>query len=113
MSQVSLNLLKTHVRADEYSNDDTLLQHYLDAAEAFTLAYTHRTSAEMIELGDGTTYPVPVVQAILLLAGDWYNNREDSTTQNMRPITNGFRVLVFPYRSLTNDFSSTDDSSTE
>ena len=94
--------------ADEFSADDTLLQHYLDTAEAFVIGYTHRTGAELNEMGGGA-FPLPVTQAILLVGGDWYNQREDSSAVAMRPIPNGFRALVMPYRKLSNTTDTTSD----
>ena len=43
---VSLELLKKHVNADDFTADDTLLQHYLDAAEKYVIRYTRRTREE-------------------------------------------------------------------
>ena len=88
--------------ADDFTADDTLLQHYLDTAEAFVIGYTHRTGAELIEMVGGSGFPLPITQAILLVGGDWYNLREDSAAVAMRPIPNGFRALVMPYRKLSN-----------
>lgn len=100
MSQIALSLFKKHVYSDEYTEDDTLLQHYLNSAEEFAVGYTRRTSSELMEMGGGSSYPLPFVQAVLMLAGDWYNQREDTSTATLRPVPNGFRALVMPYRKL-------------
>ena len=105
MSLVSLSLLKKHVMADDFATDDVLLQQKLDAAEEFTVFYINRSLSELTEMGGGSL-PAPIVQAILVLAGDMYANREDSSSQNMRPIPNGFRPLVAKYRKLVNDYSN-------
>ena len=90
--------------ADDFATDDVLLQQKLDAAEEFTVLYINRSLSELTELGGGSL-PAPIVQAILVLAGDMYANREDSSSQSMRPIPNGFRPLVAKYRRLVNDYT--------
>jgi len=101
MSQISLSLFKQHVRADEFEEDDELLQHYLDTAEAYVVKYTHRTLDELKEMGGGAL-PLQIQQAILKLAGDWYDVREDSSQNGDRPVSNGFRTLAMQFRKLSN-----------
>lgn len=42
--------------------------------------------------------PQALRQAMLLLVGHWYENREDATTANVRPIPLGAQMLMWPYR---------------
>lgn len=106
MSSIALSLFKEHVRADEFNDDDVTLQHYLDTAEEFAVTYCHRTEQELKDMNDGENYPKPVVQAVLLLAGDWYDKREDTMTSQAHPIPNGARTLLMPYRKLSNSYTS-------
>lgn len=49
----------------------------------------------------GTNVPQPIRQAILLLIGDWYENREATiVAQGMTatPLPNGVEALLWPYR---------------
>ena len=51
MATVSLALLKKHVRADDFTEDDDYLQGLLDAAEAHVIAATNRPASELFALG--------------------------------------------------------------
>ena len=46
MATIDIELLKKHVRADDFSDDDTYLAHLLEAAEQYVCTATNRTSAE-------------------------------------------------------------------
>lgn len=91
MSYVTLDQAKAHLLVI-HDSDDTLIQQNIDAAEAYAANYMNRpviednphctwlrnqpvpvTSSEPLD-------PVPksVVQAILLLVGDYYENRTAS-----------------------------------
>ena len=84
---VNLELLKKHVRADDFRDDDEYLQHLLEAAE------------ELQELGGGE-WPKPLQQAVLLAAGHWYNQREAVSGVQMAEVPYTLTALVKPYRKL-------------
>jgi len=46
----------------------------------------------------GTSVPEPVRQAILLIVGDLYENREDAGRQRIYPLPRGAKALLWPYR---------------
>ena len=50
--------------------------------------------------GYGAAYPLPapIFQAILLMVGHLYENREDSTAANLKELPMGSRFLLNPYR---------------
>mgnify|MGYP002864131965 CR=1 FL=1 len=100
MSATDLNLLKKHVRADDFSGDDDYLQHLLDAAEESVITMTNRTLAE---LADGETGDLPssLQHAVLLLAGHWYNQRESVAGVQMHAVPHALEALVKPYRKLS------------
>ena len=100
MAVVSLELFKVHVRADDFSDDDEYLQSLLDAAEAHIIRETHRSAEELSELGE-EGFPAPLVQAIMLLAAHWYNQREAVSTAQMHAVPMGVQSLVKPYRKLS------------
>jgi len=110
MATVSLTLFKKHVRADEFADDDTLLQHYLDTAQAAVVRYTHRTTAELNEMG-GNSFPIELVQAIYLLAAHWYNMRESVSNVQMHEVPDSLQALIKPFRKLVAD--TEDDESGE
>lgn len=111
MSIVSLELFKKHVRADEFTDDDELLQFYLGAAETLVIRYTHRTEGELIEIGGGDEFPAPVKQAIMMLAGHWYNQRESVAGVQMHEVPDTLAAILKPYRKLAEDAGGTDETS--
>lgn len=67
MSVTTVASLKAHLNL-EHDLDDDLLTSKLDAAEGYVVNYT----------GSDLPDPVPatITQAVLMLAGFWYENRE-------------------------------------
>jgi len=102
MAIVTLELLKKHVRADEFSDDDAYLLHLLDAAERYVLDATGRTTDELLAAGGGTI-PTTLKHAILLIAGHWYNQREAVSGVQMSEVPYTLQALIKPYRLLTPD----------
>lgn len=98
MSHTSLLLLKKHVRADDFTSDDIYLQHLLDAAEESVVGMTNRTPDELLEDGE---FPLRLQQAVLLLAGHWYNQREAVSGVQMHSVPFALDALVKPFRKLS------------
>lgn len=102
MSLVDLELLKRHVRADDFSDDDAYLQHLLDSAEEYLTLATNRSIAELVDMGGGSL-PYSLTHAVLLIAGHWYNQREGVASVQMTEVPYTLQALIKPYRRLTND----------
>lgn len=99
MSLTALSLLKAHVRADDFSEDDAYLQHLLDAAEQHVVATTNRSLVELVEIGGGEL-PYAITHAVLLIAGHWYNQREAVAGVAMAEVPYTLQALIKPYRRL-------------
>lgn len=99
MGLVSLDLVKKAVRADDFTADDNYLSFLLDAAEKHLLKRTNRTIYELFE-EDGDL-PTPLKQAVLMLVGHWYNQREAASGVQMAEVPLGFEALVKPYIRLS------------
>lgn len=108
MAVVSLALFKKHVRADDFTDDDELMQHYVDAAEAHVIQATNRTADELQQLGKGE-YPAQLKQAVLLLAGHWYNQRESVAGVQMHEVPDALQALIKPFRKLADDTTESTD----
>lgn len=108
MAIVSLALFKKHVRADDFTDDDELMQHYVDAAEAHVIQATNRTADELQQLGSGE-YPAQLKQAVLLLAGHWYNQRESVAGVQMHEVPDALQALIKPFRKLAEDTTESTD----
>lgn len=102
MATVDLALLKKHVRADDFSDDDEYLTHLLTVAEQHVCRATNRSTEELLQMGSGT-FPAELQQAILLIAGHWYNQREAVSGVQMAEVPYTLQALIKPYRKLVND----------
>lgn len=105
MDLVTLELLRTHCRAD--STDDPLLEVYGSTAEEGAQAYLNRrvyaTSEELaaaVLAGTAGDDPMVVTStvraAVLLIAGSLYRNREEGPDSRTLPI--GAQALLQPNR---------------
>lgn len=100
MATTKLELLKKHVRADDFSGDDEYLAQLLNAAEEYVVMATNRTTEELLKMGGGEALPVSLQQAVLLIAGHWYNQREAVSGVQMAEVPYTLQALVKPYRKL-------------
>lgn len=101
MTLVDLSLLKKHVRADEFSEDDEYLEHLLNAAVEYVTTATNRTAEELA--GDDGKLPATLQHAVLLIAGHWYNQREAVSGVQMAEVPYTMQALIKPYRKLVED----------
>lgn len=99
MATVDLTLLKKHVRADDFDDDDVYLQHLLDTAKSHVIRTTNRTEEELTRMGDGS-FPDELSQAILLICGHWYNQRESVSGAQMHSVPDSLQALIKPFRKL-------------
>jgi hypothetical protein len=96
----SLALLKKQVRADDFSQDDADLEHLLDTAKETVSTATNRTEAELREMDSEGHLPKMLLQAALMLAAHWYNQRESVAAVAMHEVPDSVQALVKPYRRL-------------
>ena len=96
----SLALLKKQVRADDFSQDDAYLEHLLDTAKETVITATNRTEAELREMDSEGHLPKMLLQAALMLAAHWYNQRESLAAVAMHEVPDSVQALVKPYRRL-------------
>jgi hypothetical protein len=75
MSTVSVSDLKAHANIT-INDDDTLLQNVLDAAEAYTEGFLPKKLSEFDPL------PADLKLAVLMLAANWYEQRETLVVGN-------------------------------
>lgn len=97
MATTPLELLKKHVRADDFDTDDEKLQLYLDAAEEQVILATNRTKEELLGMGRDGQLPASLVQATLLMAASWYDNAEGIQSVQMHEMPYGVSSLVKPF----------------
>lgn len=101
MSRISLDLLKKHVRYDDVDADDEKLQSRLDAAEAYVINATNRTEDELVQMGGGEAFPMPIVQVILMVAASFDEHTQAVATSQLH--TNQlYAAMLKQYRKLSN-----------
>lgn len=91
-----LALLKKHVRADDFSEDDAVLQHYMLAARDTVVDLSNRTLEEISAGGWDRMFD----QAVLMLAAHWYNQREAAAAAQMTEVPFAVATLVKRFTKL-------------
>lgn len=100
---VTLDEAKKHLNVEkEYTEDDTLIEMYIDVAETKVAKELCVKVEELATLEEGSKLiPHPIKQAILLNIGMYYANREEVTYTQSKPLEQGSKYLIALYR----DFS--------
>ena len=90
MALLQLEDVKAWLRIS-YDDDDDVLAGVIDAAEGY-----------VAEIGVALAAPVPAAlqQALLLLIGHWWENREAVIDGAYRKLPLGFEALITPYREI-------------
>jgi uncharacterized phage protein (predicted DNA packaging) len=96
-----LELLKKSVRADDFDSDDELLSHLLDASMTYVTDATGRSASELAAMGTDGMYPPDLRQAVVMLAGHWYNQREAAAGSQMTEVPFGVTAIIKRYRKLS------------
>lgn len=108
MSYVTLEQAKAHLLVIHDSDDDLIMQN-IDAAEAYAANYMNRPAIEdnphctwlrnqpvpVVSSEPQDPVPKSVVQAILLLVGDYYENRTAQVTTALTPNAAAENLLWF------------------
>jgi len=101
---ISLEQVKYQCRIEQDENEeDVLLEGYIRAARSHCQAWLDRTIYETAvpsDDPDGVINNDSIDQAMLLLVGHWYANREAVTDSNMTEVPLGVHHLLQPYRRM-------------
>lgn len=100
---VTLDEAKKHLNVEEeYTEDDTLIEMYIDVAEAKVAKELCVKVEELATLEEGSELiPHPIKQAILLNVGMYYASREELTYTQSKPLEQGSKYLIALYRDYT------------
>jgi hypothetical protein len=92
---LNITNLKLHLNIEsDYSDDNTILQSFLDSATLAVWNY--------LDIDSGVTlYPNNINQAIILLAAHFYNNRNMISMAQGTELPYTFKFLLSPYKSIT------------
>lgn len=94
MAQISLDDIKAHVQAPSSGADDTLLQTYIDAAEAHVANHLRKDMAVSYPAG----WPADVLQVVKMLAAHWYGHR-GLVDEQVDELPFGYHALLASHRS--------------
>ena len=99
MPSLSLALFKKQVRADDFDDDDELLQHLLDTAGDAVVRATNRDEDDLLD--EAGALPLMLQHAAMMLAAHWYNQRESVSAVQRHEVPDGIAALIKPYRKLS------------
>jgi uncharacterized phage protein (predicted DNA packaging) len=100
MTIITLETAKLHLKVDT-TDDDTMIEIYLGAAERAAMDYCNRTIYGAEGVGsdlDGVVINDAIKAAILLNLGHLYVNREGVDTVQKQELPLGIQSLLQPYR---------------
>ena len=96
MITVTLEQVKPHLNIDpSYTGDDKYLADLIEVSE---VVVSKEIGIELSELEEGGVIPAPLRQAILLMVGNFYANREPVAFASSSEIPLSYKYLVQFYR---------------
>ena len=96
---VTLELAKMHLNVEaSYEGEDLYIESLIEVAEEKVAEELCMTVEALAGVGRGEGIPAPLRQAILLSIGLYYNNREEVTYIQSKPLEQGVKHLVALYR---------------
>ena len=99
MRFLNVNILKKHLNIDSYfKDDDEYIAQLGDVAEQMVDQHLNDNIDNIVE-DNGGKLPMPIKQAMLLLAGNLYQNREGIAFASASEIPHSYEYLLFPYKS--------------
>lgn len=98
---IELEDIKKHLNLDEdYTDDDSYLVYLESVAEQLVEKHIDKTLEDMIaEEGE---VPKPLLQAMLLMIGNFYDNRESVSYGNAIEVPNTLQYILSMYRDYDN-----------
>ena len=97
MTCIPLELAKKHLNLDEdYTEDDEYILGLLAAAKG-AVERALNASLDRLAEENGGEVPMAIIQAILLMVGNWYQNRE-ITGSKVAALPYNFEYLINLYR---------------
>ena len=94
---VTVAELKKHLNIDaSFTDDDNYIAHLILACENVVQKHIDR---ELSELVDNGVLPASLTHAIMLLAGNYYANRESVAFANAQQLPHAYEYLIALYKN--------------
>ena len=98
-----INFLKKHLNIDEeYNGDDLLLEFYRSAAIKIVEAHLNKPLAQVKAENNGI-FPTPLLLAMMLIIGDFYQNREGTSSTSMSALSHSYDYILDLYKCYYNE----------
>lgn len=93
MTYLTVEKVKQHLNIDSYyTDDDTYLASLIDVVQ--NVVEKHIDNSLVTLQGEGGELPPPLLHAMLLLIGSFYNNRESVSNLTMKEVPLGYNYLL-------------------
>lgn len=97
MTYLNLELIKTHLNLQDFSDDDKYLQH-LGSAVEFVVERDIDKKLSKIAEENGGEFPPSLLHAMLLLLGTYYANRENISYTSCVEVPKTYQYICDLYR---------------
>jgi hypothetical protein len=97
MTYLNLELIKNHLNLQNFSDDDTYLQH-LGSAVEFVVERDIDKKLSKIAEENGGEFPPSLLHAMLLLVGTYYANRENISYASCVEVPKTYQYICDLYR---------------
>lgn len=98
---IQLDLAKKHLNIEEdFTEDDEYILSLIEVAESAVRVHINEDFASIAEKNGGCL-PPPILQAVLLMIGNMYQNREPIGTKN-QALPFNYQYLIDLYRNYNN-----------
>ena len=94
MAYVTLAEVKTHLKV-EYDTEDTYIATLIEVAEQ---AISNELCCDLSVYANHNALPAPVHHAVMIMAGDLYNNRESVAPASLHEVPRSIGYLLQPYK---------------
>ena len=99
MNYLTLQEIKKHLNIDnDFTDDDSYIESLGEVAEEIVKQHV-RKDLFMINTENRNKLPAPIKQAMLLLIGNYYANRESVTYAAAKELPQAYEYLLSPYVS--------------
>lgn len=98
---IQLDLAKKHLNIeDDFNEDDEYILSLIEVAESAVRVHINEDFASIAEKNGGCL-PPPIIQAVLLMIGNLYTNREPLGT-NQQELPLSYQYLIDLYKNYNN-----------